>query len=494
MIKNKRFYVIVALLAAAVFYSGCIPEDTLEWSDDGSIGLLRIDEALYLVDGQTGQLTEVSKEGVQPWPDISADGKLIAYAQSIKFDNLDEALQMLPNAQIKLIEYTAEIIKQAVIDANGLINNEFPLPEENILSNKKEWPVRYLCENADSDLLQILGDEALQQGSQMPLECFQLIITPADSLDDKTIVTTNIFYISRTDLSPDMKNVAYIMPNPELQDEEGYMLLAASLHEDIPAMLVSSTTAIGYDWRPDSRAISYMSWDGGGGTDFVIGTLAERIVADDNNKLLAEAVKTERESYTRTHNCTGSTKDLAGVIYYPWLSVKYGPDDRLFFTTVEWSLPSSKMDEGRWSLYCYDPVTTSVVDVLPPDVAAYTNQNFSISAFELSPDSKKVLLPIKNNRFIGYELGTGSMALPIEEDEGFGEEDVIELAPAFKGNIAISFMISGESHFLPKIKEATQDDPNLPDQQQQESPRREIIIVNDDGSHWILSETWPDEL
>ncbi|MHC4293712.1 MAG: hypothetical protein ACYSTX_05395, partial [Planctomycetota bacterium] len=93
MITNKRIIAIIALLVAALFYSGCIPEDSLEWSDDGSIGLLRIDEALYLVDGQSGQLTEVSKEGVQPWPDISKDGSLIAYSQSLKFDSLQEGLQ-----------------------------------------------------------------------------------------------------------------------------------------------------------------------------------------------------------------------------------------------------------------------------------------------------------------------------------------------------------------------------------------------------------------
>jgi hypothetical protein len=155
------------------------------------------------------------------------------------------------------------------------------------------------------------------------------------------------------------------------------------------------------------------------------------------------------------------------------------------------------MDEGRWSLFCYDPVTASIVDVLPPDVAVYTSPSLSMLAFELSPDGKKVLLPIKYNRFIGYELGTHSTAMPIEEEEGFGEEDVIEIAPAFKGNNAISFLVSGESHFLAE-KEAKEEiaaeEPNEPEQQEQESPRQEIIILNDDGSHWILSENWLDEM
>jgi hypothetical protein len=148
-------------------------------------------------------------------------------------------------------------------------------------------------------------------------------------------------------------------------------------------------------------------------------------------------------------------------------------------------------------LFCYDPVTASIVDVLPPDVAVYTSQNFSISAFEVSPDGKKVLLPIKYNRFISYELGTHSSAMPIEEYEGFGEEDDIEIAPTFKGNNTISFLVSGDSHFLAEKEDEEQtatEEPNETEQQEQESPREEIVILNDDGTHWILSESWPNEM
>ena len=191
MITNKRI-AIIALLFAALFYAGCIPEDSLEWSEDGSIGLLRIDESLYLVDGQSGQLTEVSKEGVQPWPDISADGSLIAYAQSIKFDSFQEGLQTLPDSQIKMIKYAAEKIKEAIIDANGLTNNEFPSPEDNILSNKKDWPIRYLCENAEGDLVKLLSETSLQQGKEMTLECFQVIVAPTNEPNNKAVIATNL--------------------------------------------------------------------------------------------------------------------------------------------------------------------------------------------------------------------------------------------------------------------------------------------------------------
>ncbi|MHC4843810.1 MAG: hypothetical protein ACYTEE_08430, partial [Planctomycetota bacterium] len=291
MITNKRIIAIVALLLLALFYAGCIPEDSIEWSEDGSIGLLRKDDSLYLVDGQSGQLTEVSKEGVQPWPDISNDGSLIAYSQSVIFDSLEEGLQALPDGQVKLIRYTANKIKEAIIDANGLVNEEFPSPENNILVNNNGWAIRYLCENPDSDLIGLLSEKSLQQGKEKEIECFKVIVAPTNEPNNKTVVATSILTASRIEISPDMKNVAYLIGYPE--NDEGHKLLIASLEEDISTIMVAESMALGYDWRPDGRAIAYMSWDGEGGGDFPIGSLKERTVKDESHKFLAEPIRTE---------------------------------------------------------------------------------------------------------------------------------------------------------------------------------------------------------
>ena len=92
---------LVACYVAAVFLTGCIPEDSLQWSEDGSVGLLRVEGALYLVDGQTGDLTEIARENVQILPDISKDGNLVAYSQQVKCNSLSEGLKLLPPGQVK---------------------------------------------------------------------------------------------------------------------------------------------------------------------------------------------------------------------------------------------------------------------------------------------------------------------------------------------------------------------------------------------------------
>ena len=67
----------------------------------------------------------------------------------------------------------------------------------------------------------------------------------------------------------------------------------------------------------------------------------------------------------------------------------------------------------------------------------------------------------------------------VMQNEGFGEENVLEFAPAWKGNNEISCLVSEKSHFL--IKEG-----------QQKYRRKEIIILGTDGEFLrVLSENWP---
>jgi hypothetical protein len=113
-----------------------------------------------------------------------------------------------------------------------------------------------------------------------------------------------------------------------------------------------------------------------------------------------------------------------------------------------------------------------------------------MSQFALSPDGKSVLLPIKNNRFVCYGLGTDSVEIPIKEDEGFGEEEVSELVPSWKGNGEISFLVAQNNHFLPNAEVL-----GTPATEGTEPPSgREVVVLRKtDGTSRILSESWPDE-
>ena len=110
MSNRIKSYCLILFYFTSVFLAGCFPEpeNSLDWSDNGSVGLLRIEGALYLVDGQTNELIEIAKEGVMPWPDISEDGSVIAYSQEVDCYDLAKGLELLPPGQAKMIEYNAK--------------------------------------------------------------------------------------------------------------------------------------------------------------------------------------------------------------------------------------------------------------------------------------------------------------------------------------------------------------------------------------------------
>lgn len=491
MNNRKMTCGLVAFYAATIFIVGCIPENSLQWCQDGSVGLIRAEAVLGLVDGKTGELTLVA-EDVGLLPDISKDGSLIAYSKKVVCDSLSEGLKLLPPGQVKMIEYYAGRMKKNILDAGKLTGDQFGFPEEGLLlpEDYRNWAIHYLCENADKELLEILGNEGIEKAKGKAIHYFQIVVVPRENLDQKRVVAASIFEAMATRFSPDARSVAYLMHTQEGKVSNAYQefgLYIASLETDVKTMLVDSRVALGYDWRGDGKAIAYLSADSKnlGHDDLILGTLNEKVVADANGSLLAEPTQLPEHGSAGTHHCTGKTMELVGALFYPWSKVQYGPDNRIFFSSFALPLPASTRDGARCSLFCYDPVVATVTDVLPLSVSGHiSGQVFSISQFALSPDGKHVLLPITNNRFIVYTLGTDSMEMPIPQEEGFGEEELPELAPSWKGNNEIAFMVSEKSHFLPKAEEGTE-----------RTARKEIVVLRmTDKQSRILSESWPGSL
>ena len=478
---------LVLLYIAVIFFTGCIPENSLEWSEDGSVGLLRVKGALYLVDGETGELTEIAADSVQPWPDISKDGSLIAYSRVVHCDNLSEGLKMLPDGQMKMITYYAGKMAKDIIDKGGLIDNKFPEPPVDILKpdDVKEWVIRFMCENADDELTDALGEEGMKLGKGKELEYNQVIVVPKNNFNDKSVITTSIFPIMGTCLSPDKQYVAYIMNAQYTGQDVEYSLYVTSLKNDIKDMLVEQRVAVGFDWSIDSKRIVYLNADTSDlEEDMVLGTLNEIEVVDANDALLYKQHDIPEEGSVQTWDCAKSAKSFAGTVFNPWMKVNYGIGGRIFFSTVNLPLPTSNMDEPGYSIFCYDPVINTVTDIMPPEASSYASQSIDMLQFELSPDGKIILVPMNNNRFLGFELGTDKIGVPITEEEGFGENDTAKLVPTFKGNNEVSFLVSENSHFLTEAAGETE-----------KKARKEIVILNkNDFSTWILSKSWPDEI
>jgi hypothetical protein len=164
------------------------------------------------------------------------------------------------------------------------------------------------------------------------------------------------------------------------------------------------------------------------------------------------------------------------------MSVSYARDSRILFSSAKISLPSSKLDSEKGTVFCCDTLTGAVSDILPQIAVDFTQDNHHL--FSISRNSQKLLLPGNKNTLGIYALGPDieSSKILIDANESFGDNAPPKLAAQWKGPDQVSCLVSEKSHYLT-------NDPNTP------ARRKEIVILDANGNlQQILSKNWPDEL
>ena len=493
---NKKIIVRILLAAsyiAAAFIAGCFPKDSLQWSKDGSTGIYSKSGALFIVDGNTGSITQVApKETTTNWPAISPDGSRFAYGQIVKVDNFNNALKQLPPAQAKLIETHAEILKQKIL-AEGIKDGNFPFIGKPVAANSGlkdsftdlhvAWVHRFLVEKADTKLTQKIGSELIDKTKSNALTYCRLVCAPTADPNNRKILATSTHQLWRIRFSPDSRIIAYGADriNGDALDV-GFDLYVVAPAENIPAAFLAPAAAVGYGFKPDSRAIAYIKPE----VEFfeektVLGSLVERTLIDPNGKFLALPEHLDGNDSPAIYVCTGTAAELAGVLYHPWMHVSYATDNRIFFASAKMSLPSSKLDEEKQTIFCLDLFTCAISEITPhvPE-----NWQENLYLFALSGDSRKILVPGNKNTLALYALGPDldKTKVIVDTNESFTDDSMPKLVAQWKGPDAFSCLVSEKSRFLTT-------DPNTPHR------RKEIVILDTEGKLVkILSKDWPDEL
>jgi len=473
--KNRaKTFSLMGLCIAGVYLAGCFPDSSLEWSNDGLFGLLRVKGKLFLVDGRTRELTSI-EDGVSLMPDISDDGSHITYVKGFVCESVEEGLQLFPAPAARMIRHDAQQLERKIL-AGFVAPGDLPADKDEKLDYMEpylRWVVRCMCDEPRSALAQKLGQSKLAECKRREIGYSCLIVADRANLQDKKTLVTMPVAMYRPRFSPDGRYIAYVMPAPH--DEEQPILLLASADGKVDAMEVSTGVAIGYDWRPDGKALAYVKRDG----DPILGVLEEKVVLGDDGVVLDKPADATKEDSVGTSQATRSGQQFVGTLFQPAMHVEYGLDGRMILSSVAAAIPTAELDEPEYSLFCYDRVTGTVTNMLPGVLRNQASQNMNF--FRLSPDGKRVLIPLKHNRFAVYEVGSNEAIFPCEQDEGFGMDEMPDFVPGWKGNDRIAALVSEKSHFL-----VAADGPP--------ANRKEIVLIDTKGQlQGVLSKGWGDD-
>ncbi len=474
MTNRAKYYALFAFGIAVVFMAGCFPESSIEWSADGSIGLFSVGGPLYLIDGYSGELTKLETNDVAPLPCISEDGQTLVYSEEATVENLDEGLKLLPAGQAAAIKKDAKDLKNRFGDPQSFDGNFGSLFVDDIEEPYRNWVVRYLCEK-DTEFAKKLKKEHLQKALESDLTCFHLKIAPRDEIHNSRTITTSAMCLWHPKLSPDGKYIAYFVVKSG--KEPIFELVAAEVDGDIQAMQVAKRVSLGYDWRSDSKALLYCSSED---DEEIIGTIQERVVVGSEGGLAAKKPTEFGGEIAADSTCANEEKFLVGVLFNQLMKAEYGIGGRVFFSGATVNIPTTDLEEPRFSLFCFDPLTRTVSRVLPSALSDSVGE--SLSLFSLSPDGEKVLLPMEKNRFAIYSFGATSAKIPVSEEDQWGDDMPI-IPPSWKGNNEITAMISSKSSFVTKgeVEQAEGDD-------------EQLAVFSSEGEFIkVLSENWPKD-
>lgn len=476
MKRSTESYSLLVLCGVLTLLAGCFPEDSIEWSGDGSWGLLRNQEKLHVVDGTSGALTPIALDGqVSPMPAISSDGRRIAYVEVLPCPTVEEGLRLFPTNVAEMIRRDAQRLRDKVL-AGVVLPADLPSGDGSKLGSEESyhgWVVRAMCDDPNALLTTRLGQDKLEECRRREIEYSRLIVADRTEPERNTALATMPTTMLRPRLSPDGRFVAFLMPTT--QDDDKAVLIVTATNGETDAIEVATGVALGFDWRPDSKAIAYVKQDG----DPILGAVEEKALVAEDGGVPTEATNPAAGATICARRSVGATKQFAGTLFQPYMSVAYGPDGRVLFSSATVTIPTGELDEPRNSLFCYDRLTGTVTDILPSGLRNQVSE--SIHYFRLSPDRKRLLVPLESNRFAICQLGATDVKYPLSVEEGFGDDDIPDFLPSWKGNDRITCLVSETSHFLtgPGGKP---------------HHRQEIVVIDTNGQLLeVLSKDWPDE-
>jgi len=432
-------------LALAAVAAGCYPLTSMRWSDSGAVGIVAKAEKGMLVDGKTGETTDLPALAAYV-PSVSPDGKTVLYAAYKTFETLEVALGTLPEAQQAMVTKEADRLAGLILAEGAAAGGVATWPdlEGGPLTTTDIYRTlvrRVMCEQADAQARAALAPGLAENVKAVPIRLVQLLAAPVATPADGRVLATSLYAMSRPTLSPDGRLVAYVCHaiTQDKDNQGGYDLWVSPAQGGPKAVRLAGDVALGFAWRPDSRALAYVAAVENPGQK-IVGTLNTLEVAEAGGSLLAKAAP---EGGDADFVASAEPVQRAGVVYNGNTTVAYLASGRLLLATAKVSLPMSLVaGDLAGSLFAYDEVTGGLADILPASASArISGQGY----FELSPDGKRVLIPLGKEGFLVYTIGETEAQAPLPE--GASAESAAG-PPVWKGRDHVACWVNASSSLL----------------------------------------------
>ena len=417
----------LGLILVVGLLGGCIPERVV-WSPDGARAAVLGSDGLHLC-GPDGKLSPmlVPKVSCVEW---FPDGKRVAAIRQIELTSWGQAMAVFPHDATEAIPPSDAALKRVLAfhgDWDQLGTALVADIAKEAYRNEDIDAVLgllYLREHDAEQIKAAFGEHWKDFAAlSFPVSVAQVcdISNPA-AVKEETVMlagdSTGERQLVGLRVSPNGRAVAIV--TGDWNSSNGIFGLFVTDPEGKQDAQLAGFGAAFPDWTPDGNTLILVRPDqtftyGKGGApatrpamvetpslkkeDLKFGTLSAATVLDEKGKFYS-------------HDELGIV-DLAGVPFESAARVRVVKDGRIFFDSLEMTLPATAKDiPSRPTIFFLDPKKQSVVTRVIPHATEFLDQlgDFTLF-FEVSPDGGHIAIPFEDGRVSVLDVATGDVVV-----------------------------------------------------------------------------------
>lgn len=385
MISKPR---LAALLFAAVFLSGCLPEERVWWSPLGDRALVLIDDHLHLTDADgrlgarlsgVGSFESALVKTVSWLPDGS--GFVAQFTRSVP--RWDDLRALVPDAELRSVEAMLPLVLPLLDAASASRPPGSPDQAASTLSTPQlarfKPALRRLHEQQPDRVeasLRALPDGAKWLAAlQPPSAGYEISETVLFKLAESRVSQVSRFAPSLLQpalhprLSPRHDALALLRLS---EDGEHASLEVLALDGGGPPLTVAQKVGPAFDWTPDGRSLVFTVPLAGEGD--VLHTLHRRTVLQENGALMKPSLEKQpdgRFAPVQGPDRLADPVTLATAVTLNQPMLRVLPDARILFAGVPVTLPMTGDGSGllpRLFLLAADGASITPVPTAPGDL------------------------------------------------------------------------------------------------------------------------------